>query len=65
MAVRRRWKMRLPPALRAYVGCATALFGKVAQADVVKIHKVSGKVTFLLYDDLEASRCRSFSIGSR
>ena len=44
---------RLPPVLRAYVGCATALFGDVAQADVAKIHKASGKVTFLLYDDFE------------
>jgi hypothetical protein len=44
---------RLPPVLRAYVGCASTLFGDVAQADVVKIHKASGKVTFLLYDDFE------------
>jgi hypothetical protein len=43
----------LPGVLRAYVGCATALFGDVAQADIVKIHKSSGKVTFLLYDDFE------------
>ena len=41
----------LPPVLRAYVGCATALFGDIAQADVIKIHKSSGKVTFLIYDD--------------
>jgi len=39
--------------LRAYVGCATALFGDVQQADVVKLHKASGKVTFLAYDDFE------------
>jgi hypothetical protein len=44
---------RLPGVLRAYVGCATALFGDVAQADVIKIHKASGKVTFLVYDDFE------------
>ncbi len=44
---------QLPPVLRAYVGCATALFGDVAQADVVKLHKASGKVTFLAYDDFE------------
>jgi DNA phosphorothioation-associated putative methyltransferase len=44
---------RLPPVLRAYVGCATALFGDVAQSDVIKIHKASGKVTFLLYDDFD------------
>ncbi|MBI4661498.1 MAG: DNA phosphorothioation-associated putative methyltransferase [Verrucomicrobia bacterium] len=43
----------LPGVLRAYVGCATALFGDLAQADIVKIHKASGKVTFLLYDDFE------------
>ncbi|MHC1763388.1 MAG: DNA phosphorothioation-associated putative methyltransferase [Verrucomicrobiia bacterium] len=43
----------LPGILRAYVGCAAALFGDVAQADLVKIHKASGKVTFLLYDDFE------------
>jgi DNA phosphorothioation-associated putative methyltransferase len=43
----------LPPVLRAYVGCATSLFGDVAQADVIKPHKASGKVTFLIYDDSE------------
>ncbi len=43
----------LPPVLRAYVGCATALFGDVAQTDVIKLHKSSGKVTFLGYDDFE------------
>ena len=41
----------LPPVLRAYVGCATALYGDVAQADLIKLHKASGKVTFLVYDD--------------
>ncbi len=43
----------LPPVLRAYVGCATALFGDVSQADLIKLHKASGKVTFLVYDDFE------------
>jgi len=43
----------LPPVLRAYVGCATTLFGDISQADIVKIHKSSGKVTFLAYDDFE------------
>jgi DNA phosphorothioation-associated putative methyltransferase len=45
--------MELPPVLRAYVGCASSLFGDVAQADMVKLHKASGKVTFLVYDDFE------------
>ena len=43
----------LPPVLRAFVGCATALFGDVAQADLIKLHKVSGKVTFMVYDDFD------------
>ena len=43
----------LPPVLRAYVGCATTLFGDVSQADVIKLHKASGKATFLAYDDFE------------
>lgn len=43
----------LPPVLRAYVGCATALFGDVSQADIIKVHKDSGKATFLVYDDFE------------
>ncbi len=43
----------LPPVLRAYVGCATALFGDVSQADIIKLHKASGKATFLVYDDFE------------
>ncbi len=47
---------QLPPVLRAYVGCATTLFGDVAQADVIKLHKLSGKVTFLVYDDFENKR---------
>jgi hypothetical protein len=44
----------LPPVLRAYVGCATALFGDVSQADIIKLHKASGKATFLVYDDFES-----------
>ena len=43
----------LPPVLRAYIGCATALFGDVSEADVIKMHKGTGKVTFLVYDDFE------------
>jgi hypothetical protein len=46
---------QLPPLLRAYVGCATTLFGAVEQADLIKIHKASGKVTFLVYDNFEGN----------
>jgi hypothetical protein len=43
---------RLAPILRVYVGCATALYGDVASADLVKIHIRSGKVTLMRFDDI-------------
>ena len=46
-------KPRMLGVAGASVSCETALFGDLAQADVVKIHKASGKVSFLVYDDFE------------
>jgi DNA phosphorothioation-associated putative methyltransferase len=46
----------LPSILRVYAGCAVSLYGLVDEADVLKLHKASGKVTFLRYDDFEGSR---------
>ena len=51
--VHRRQLDGLPPLLRIYVSCASLLYGDVNQADIVKIHKASGKVTFLLYDNFD------------
>ncbi len=42
---------RLPPILRVYVGCGTALYGDITSADLVKIHIRSGKLTLLQFDD--------------
>ena len=44
---------RLPPLLRIYVHCAAHRYGDPAQADLIKIHKRSGKVTFQHYDDFD------------
>ena len=44
---------RLPALLRTYVGCGELLYGDARQADVVKIHKQSGKVTFLTYESFD------------
>ena len=41
---------RLPPPLRAYVGCAEHLYGHLGDAEVVKIHLQSSKLTLLHYD---------------
>jgi DNA phosphorothioation-associated putative methyltransferase len=43
----------LPPTLRVYIGCAGKLYGEVQQADVVKVHIGSGKVSLMRYDDYE------------
>jgi DNA phosphorothioation-associated putative methyltransferase len=43
----------LPPILRIYVHCAAKLYGDPEQADLIKIHKFSGKVTFQLFDDFD------------
>lgn len=42
---------RLPPVLRVFVGCASAMAGDLATYDVAKIHVGSAKVTLLQYDD--------------
>lgn len=47
---------RLPdlhPILRIYVGCAELLAGDLREIDVIKLHKRSGKVSLLRYDDFE------------
>ena len=41
---------RLPPPLRAYVGCAEQLYGHMGDADVLKIDLQSSKLSLLRYD---------------
>jgi DNA phosphorothioation-associated putative methyltransferase len=42
---------RLPAALRVYFGCSGVIYGDASQADIIKIHIRSGKVSFMRYDD--------------
>lgn len=44
---------RLPAILRIYVECAARLYGDPRQADLIKLHVYSGKLTFLHFDDFE------------
>jgi DNA phosphorothioation-associated putative methyltransferase len=46
---------RLPAPLRVYIGCGEMLYGDIDDADVVKIHLQSGKLTLLKYEDYHAS----------
>jgi DNA phosphorothioation-associated putative methyltransferase len=44
---------RLPPIMRVYVGCGSIRYGDPEEADLIKIHVRSRKVTFLRYDDFD------------
>ena len=43
----------IDPVLRIYIGCAALFYGDLNNADIIKIHKASGKVSLLIYDDFE------------
>jgi DNA phosphorothioation-associated putative methyltransferase len=46
---------RIPSILRTLVACAESLFGNALDADIVRIHKRSFKVTFLVYSNFSSS----------
>ncbi len=46
---------RLPPPLRVFVECGARLYGNPHEADLIKLHVRSHKLTFLFYDDFETS----------
>ena len=44
----------LDPLLRVYEGCARAYLGEIEGADLIKLHRHSGKVSYLVYPDFDA-----------
>src|SRR5262249_35446153 len=42
--------------LRVYEGCARTYLGEIAGANVIKLHRQSGKVSYLVYTAFEADR---------
>jgi len=46
---------RLPKELRVFVGCATRLYGEVEEADLVKLHTRTAKLSTMLYQDFDES----------
>ena len=44
----------LDPLLRVYEGCARAYLGEVEGANLIKLHRHSGKVSYLVYPDFDA-----------
>jgi DNA phosphorothioation-associated putative methyltransferase len=45
---------RLEPLLRAYEGCTRAYLGEIEGANLVKLHRFSGKVSYLSYPDFDS-----------
>jgi DNA phosphorothioation-associated putative methyltransferase len=43
----------LSPLLRIYEGCGRAFLGEVEDANVIKIHRRSGKISYLVYPDFD------------
>lgn len=43
----------LEPILRIYEGCARAYLGEIEDTNVIKLHRQSGKVSYLAYPDFE------------
>ena len=51
--IHRDYLERLSPVLRVYVGCAQILVGDVEGANIIKIHRFSGKVSYLVYPEFD------------
>jgi DNA phosphorothioation-associated putative methyltransferase len=45
-----------PEILRVYVDCGSIRYGNPEEADLIKIHVRSRKLTFLIYDDFQNKR---------
>lgn len=55
LIIHRSLFQELPPLLRIYIHCAAQRYGDPMQADLIKIHKRTRKVTFQHYDDFDGN----------
>lgn len=46
---------RLPPVLRAYIGCGLLIYGNAGDAQLAKVHALSGKLTLTEYDEFDSA----------
>jgi DNA phosphorothioation-associated putative methyltransferase len=53
LVVHRSLLEHLEPLLRIYEGCARTLVGEIDEANVIKLHRFSGKVSYIAYPDFE------------
>lgn len=55
----------LPVLLRLYIACACQLYGDPQEADLIKIHLRSGKLTLLQYDDFEGKNLPELQVRTK
>jgi DNA phosphorothioation-associated putative methyltransferase len=59
----------LDPVLRIYEGCGRAFLGEIEGANIIKIHRRSGKLSYLVYptfeEDPHPALCRSIRVNLR
>src|ERR1700676_2087604 len=61
----------LGPLLRVYEGCGRTYLGEVEGANLIKIHRRSGKISYLVYPDFESDphpallRCVKLNLRAR
>lgn len=55
----------LPVLLRLYIACACQLYGDPQEADLIKIHLRSGKLTLLRYDDFEGKNFPELQVRTK
>ena len=66
-----RWIRSLDPILRIYEGCGRTYLGEVEGANIVKIHRRSGKISYLVYPEFESDphpallRCVRLNLRTR
>ena len=53
ITIQKKFIDQLPLRLRAYVECAKTLYGALESTDLVKIHLLTGKVSFMGYEGFE------------
>src|SRR5213076_2208764 len=69
--VHRSAREALEPVLRVYEGCGRAYLGEVEGANLIKIHRRSGKLSYLVYPDFDTDphpaleRCVRLNLRTR
>jgi DNA phosphorothioation-associated putative methyltransferase len=56
---------QLPTVLRTLLACAELLYGDINEADIIRIHKFSGKLTFLTYSDFQSTLLPQLAIRTK